>query len=98
MRNENVVAVRAEKSDCLTLKMEAVNSCEGFDIVCTAHCNQLYKQTNKMQLLYVFILQFLYKSACFEDHFVHHQKFMICYVLQLCTDHSNVSNCSVLRL
>ena len=36
------------------------------DIVCTMHRNQFYKQTNKMHFLYVFILQFLYNSTCFE--------------------------------
>ena len=30
-----------------------------FDVVCTVHRNQLYKQTNKMHFLYVFILQFM---------------------------------------
>ena len=40
-----------------------------FDFVCTVHRNQLYKQTNKMRFLYVFILQFLYKSTCFERPF-----------------------------
>ena len=29
-----------------------------FDIVCTVHRNQLYKETNKMRFLYVFILQY----------------------------------------
>ena len=33
------------------------------------HCNQLYKQTNKLHFLYVFILQFLYNSTCFERPF-----------------------------
>ena len=40
-----------------------------FDIVCTAHRKQLYKKTNKMHFLYVFILQFLYDSTCFERPF-----------------------------
>ena len=31
-----------------------------------------------------------------KDHFVHHQEFMIYCILQLCTNHANVSNCSVL--
>ena len=48
-----------------------------FDIVCTVHRKQLYKQTNKMHFLYVFILQFLYNSTCFERHSFHHQEFMI---------------------
>ena len=33
-----------------------------------------------------------------SDRFFHHQEFMIYCILQLCTNHSNVSNCSVLRL
>ena len=40
-----------------------------FDIVYTMHRNQLYKETNKMHFLYVFILQFLYNSTCFERPF-----------------------------
>ena len=41
----------------------------GFDFVCTVHRNQLYKQTIKMHFLYVFILQFMYNSTCFERPF-----------------------------
>ena len=37
-----------------------------FDIVCTVHHNQFYKQTNKMHFLYVFILQSFCNSVCFE--------------------------------
>ena len=40
-----------------------------FDTVCNVHRNQLHKQTNKMDFLYVFILQFLYNSTCFERPF-----------------------------
>ena len=47
----------------------------------------LYKQTQKMRFLYVFILT-LHVS---NDHFVHHQEFMIYCILQLCTKHANVS-------
>jgi hypothetical protein len=40
-----------------------------FDIVCIVHLNQLYKQTNEMHFLHVFIVQFLYNSTCFERPF-----------------------------
>ena len=40
-----------------------------FDIVCTVHRNQFYKQTNKMHFLYVFILQSFCNSTCFERPF-----------------------------
>ena len=40
-----------------------------FDIVCTVHRNQFYKQTNKMHFLYVFILQSFRNSTCFERLF-----------------------------
>ena len=47
----------------------AWGSCYFSDIVYTVHRIQLYKQTNKMHFLYVFILQFLYNSTCFERPF-----------------------------
>ena len=40
-----------------------------FDIVCTVHRNQFYKQTKKMHFLYVFILQSFCNSTCFERVF-----------------------------
>ena len=67
-----------------------------FDIVCTVHHNQLYKQTNKMHFLYVFILQCFTTLYDSNDHFIHNQEFMIYCILQLCTNHVTVSNCLVL--
>ena len=49
-------------------KFQKVCTCF-FDVVCSMHRNQLYKQTKKMHFLYVFILQFLYNSTCFERPF-----------------------------
>ena len=40
-----------------------------FDTVRTVYSNPLYKQTDKMHFLYVFTLQFLYNSTCFERPF-----------------------------
>ena len=56
------------------------------------------KQANKMHLLYVFILQFVYNSARFERPFRSSSGVYDLLYLQLCTDHADVSNCSVLRL
>ena len=72
--------------------------CFSFDIVCTVHRNQLYKQTNNMHLLYVFILQSLYNSTCFERTFHSSSGVHDLLYLQFCTNHTNVSNCLVLRL
>ena len=47
---------------------------------------------------YVFILQFLYNSTCFEGLFRSSLRFHNLLYLQLCTNHSNVPNCSVLWL
>ena len=32
-----------------------------------------------------------------NDRFIHHQEFINLLYMQLCTNHANVSNCSVLR-
>ena len=48
-----------------------------FDVVCTVHRKQLYKQTNKMHFLYVFIIQFCTTLHVSNGHFVHHQEFMV---------------------
>ena len=53
-------------------------------------CFILYKQINQMRFLYVFILQFLNKSTCFERPFLRHQEFMIYCILQLRTNRANV--------
>ena len=74
-----------------------INS-DKFDTVCTVHRNQLYKQTKKMHFLYVFILQFLYSSTCFERPFRSSSGVHDLLYLQLCTNHTNVSNSSVWRL
>ena len=50
-----------------------------------------------MHFLYVFILQFLYNSTCFERSFRSSSVHNLLY-LQLCTNRANVSNRSVLRL
>ena len=44
---------------------------------------KLYKQTNKMHFVYVFILQSLYKSTCFDGPFrsssgVHNLLYLYC--------------------
>ena len=57
-----------------------------FDIVCNVHRNQLYKQTNKMHFLYVFIPQFLYNSTCFERPFRSSSGVHDLLYLQLCTE------------
>ena len=57
-----------------------------------------YKQTNKMHFLYVFILQSFATLHVSIDCFVHHQEFINLVYLELCTNHGNVPNCSVLRL
>ena len=62
-----------------------------FDIVCTVHRNQLYKQTNTMHFLYVFILQFSYNSTCFERPFRSSSGVHDLLYLQLSTNHANVS-------
>ena len=51
-----------------------------------------------MHFLYVFILQFLYNSTCFERPFRSPSAFHNLLYLQLCTNRANVSNCSVLEL
>ena len=60
-----------------------------FDIVCTVHRNQLYKQTNKMHFPYVFILQFLYSSTCFERPFRSSSGVHDLLYVQLCTNRAN---------
>ena len=72
----DLTVMEVQKSKHVTMKANScgwgnvhTSSCNttiSFDIVCTAHRNQLYKQTDKMHFPYVFILQFLYKSTCFE--------------------------------
>ena len=57
----------------------------------------LYKQTNMIHFLYVFILQFLYNSTCFERPFRSSSEVGDLLYLQLCINHANVSNWSVLR-
>ena len=54
----------------------------------------IYKQTNKMLFLHVFIPQFLYKSTCFEGPFLSSSGVLDLLYLQLCTNRANVSNCS----
>ena len=51
---------------CTVHRMQQITNFNEFYTVCTVHRNQFYKQTNKMHTLYVFILQFLYNSTCFE--------------------------------
>ena len=66
-----------------------------FDIVCTVHRNQLYKQTNKMDFLYVFILSIFVQlytlgtTFCFIIRSFHNLLY-----LQLCTNHADVSDFS----
>ena len=50
-----------------------------------------------MHFLYVFILQFLSNSTCFERPF--HSSPGVCDLLylKLCTNHANVSNCTRLH-
>ena len=43
-----------------------------------------------MHFLYVFIPQFCTVLHVSNDHFIHHQEFMIYCILQLCTNHANV--------
>ena len=69
-----------------------------FDIVCIVHSSQLHKQTNKMHFLYVFILQFLYNSTCFEGPFRSSSGVHKLLYLQLCTNRANESNCSGLTV
>ena len=57
-----------------------------FDLVCSAHRNQLYKQSNKMHFLYVFILQFLSNSTCFQRPFRSSSGVHDLLYLQLCTN------------
>ena len=57
-----------------------------FDIECTVHRNQLQKQSNKMHFLYVFILQFLYNSTCFERPFRSSSGVNYLLYLQLCCE------------
>ena len=61
-----------------------------FYIVCTVHSNQLYKQTNKMHFLYIFIQQFLYNSTCFERPFRSSSGVHDLLYLQLSTSRANV--------
>jgi hypothetical protein len=51
----------------------------------------LYKQTNKMYFLYVFILQPLYNSTCFERPFRSSSAVHDLLYLQVCTNRANVS-------
>ena len=60
--------------------------------------NLLYKQTNKMYFLYVFILQYFYNSTCLERPFRSSSEVYDLLYLELSTNHANFSNCSVLRL
>ena len=41
-----------------------------FATACTVHRNKLYKQTNKMHFLYVFILQHFCNSTCLKQLFL----------------------------
>ena len=54
------------------------------------HRNQLYKQSNKMHFLYVFILQFLYNCTCFERPFRSSSRVHDLLYLQLCTTHDEM--------
>ena len=49
-----------------------------------------------MHFLYLFILQFMYNSACFERQLRSSSGVHDLLYLQLCTNHANVPNCSVL--
>ena len=62
--------------------------------IVTIYINKPTRCTFCMYLFYNFCTT-LHVS---NDHFVNHQAFMIYCILQLCTNHANVSNCSVLRL
>ena len=54
----------------------------------------LFKQTKEMHVLYIFILHFFCTTLhVSNDHFVHHQESMIYCILQLYTNHTNVSKC-----
>ena len=66
--------------------------------VCTVHRNQLYKQTNTMLFCMYLFYNFCTVLHVSNDHFVHHQEFMIYCILQLFTNHAHVPNWSVLRL
>ena len=52
---------------------------------------QLYKHTNNMHFLCVFILQFLYDSTCFDRTFRSPSAVHDLLYLQLCTNRVNVS-------
>ena len=51
----SIFFVMTDSKDCLTLYVP--------------YHNQVHIQTNKMHFLYVFILQFMYNSTCFEQPF-----------------------------
>ena len=68
------------------------------DIVCTVHRNQLLnKPTRCTFCMYLFYNLFVTLHVS-NDYFVHLQEFINLLYLQLCTNHANVPNCSVLRL
>ena len=100
--------VRAIKIICRVMRVvifgqvskSGAKSDHKFDIVCTVHRSQSCKQTNKTHFLYVFILQFLYSSTCFERPFRSSSGVHDLLYLQLCTDRANVSvdaykNCKI---
>ena len=59
--------------------------------------NYVNKPTSCTFCMYLFC-NFWRTLRVSNDHSVHHQEFMICCILQLCTNHANVTNYSVLRL
>ena len=75
----------------------SVGSISIFDIVCTVHRNQFYKQTNKMHICVYLFYNIFANLHVSKDYFVHHQEFISLLYLQLCTNRANVSNCSVAR-
>ena len=56
--------------------------------LCVCVREWLYKQTNKIHFLYVFILQFLYSSTCFERPFLSSSGVHDLLYQQLCTKHA----------
>ena len=58
--------------------------------------NNYINQPTRCTIFMYLFYNFFYNSPCFERPF--RSSFMIYCILLLCTNHANVSNCSVLRL
>ena len=57
----------------------------------TCILNNYIKKTTRCTFCMYLFYNFCTTLRVSNDHFVHHQEFMICCILQLCTNHANVS-------